>query len=56
MKIRLPKPKIQAELGSNILILVAMGLLVGFAATFGARWALLAAGCELIVLGMALGA
>jgi hypothetical protein len=56
MKIRWLKPKNPDQLGSNLLILAAMGLLVAFAGTFGARWALLAAGFVLIVLGMAVGA
>ena len=54
MKISLPKirrPKI--GLFSSPLILSGMVAFVGFGATFGLRWALLAAVLPLILLGVA---
>jgi hypothetical protein len=58
VKIRLPKPKIRVskDVGSNVLIVIAMGVFVAFGATYGLRWALLAGTADLIVLGMAVGA
>lgn len=55
-KIKLPKinlPKMAAV--SHLLIISALAAFVGFGATFGLRWALLAAVPGLILLGVAVG-
>ena len=61
MKIHLPKIKLptinmpKMENVSHILIILALSAFVGFGATFGLRWALLAAVPGLILLGVAVG-
>ena len=49
-KIKPPKTAL-----SNVLIIAALAVFVGFGATFGARWGLLAAVPGLVLLGVAVG-
>ena len=61
MKIHLPKiklPKInlpKMAVVSHLLIISALAVFVGFGATFGLRWGLLAAVPGLVLLGVAVG-